>query len=114
MNTASKYVLLIAILAGGVFASSLAIEFLPDGELWFITLGSSLFAYFICTKLGWLAIVLIPFFPFLIFMLELDQKYSDRYSFGVAMAAWSVFALAALVGSWRWWKRLRKSVPRAQ
>ena len=102
MNTASKYVLLIAILFGGVFASLLAIEFLPDGELWFITLGSSLFAYVVCTKLGWLALVLIPFFPFLIFMLEMDQAYSEGYAFGVVIAAWLVLALAAIVGDWRW------------
>lgn len=114
MNTASIYVLLIAILVGCVFASSLAIEFLPDGELWFITLGSSLFAYFVCTKLGWLAIVLIPFFPFLIFMLEIDQTYSERYPFGVVIAAWLVFALAATVGAWRWSKGLRKTKPSAQ
>ena len=114
MNTASKYVLLIAIVVGGVFASSLAIEFLPHGELRFITLGSSLFAYFVCTKLGWLALVLIPFFPFLIFMLEMEQKYSDRYPFGVAIAAWLVFAIAASVGAWRWWKGLRKTAPSAQ
>ena len=114
MNTASKYVLLIAILFGGVFASSLAIEFLPDGELWFITLGSSLFAYFVCTKLGWLAIVLVPFFPFLIFMLEMEQPYGEGYPFGVVIAAWLVFALAATVGAWRWWKGLRKTTSSAQ
>jgi hypothetical protein len=114
MITASKYVLLIAILVGVVFASSLAIEILPDGELWFITVVSSLFAYVACTKLGWLALVLVPFFPFLIFMLEMEQGYSDRYPFGVAIAAWLVFALAAIVGAWRWWKRLRNTSPSAQ
>ena len=114
MNTVSKYALLLAILVGMVFASSLAMEVLPDGELWFIALGSSLFAYIVCTKLGWLALVLIPFFPFLIFMLEMEQKYSDRYPFGVAIAAWLVFATAASVGAWRWWKGLRKKAPSAQ
>lgn len=114
MSTASKYVLLLAIVVGGLFALSLAIEFLPDGELWFIALGSSLFAYIVCTKLGWLALVLIPFFPFLIFMLEMDQTYSERYPFGVVIAGWLVFALAASVGAWRWWKGLRNTTPRAQ
>jgi len=111
MNTASKYVLLIAIVVGVLFASSLAIEVLPDGELWFIALVSSLFAYIVCTKVGWLALVLIPFFPFLIFMLEMEQNNSDRYPFGVAIAAWLVFALAASMGAWRWWKGLRKKAP---
>jgi len=114
MSTASKYVLLIAFLFGVVFASSLAIDILPDGELWFITIVSSLFAYVACTKLGWLALVLVPFFPFLIFMLEMEQDYSDRYPFGVAIAAWLVFALATIVGAWRWWKRLRNTSLSAQ
>jgi hypothetical protein len=114
MSLASKYVIFLAIVVGVVFASLLAIEILPDGELWFITLGSSLFAYVACTKLGWLALVLIPFFPFLIFMLEMEQDYNDRYPFGVAIAAWLFFALAAIVGTWRWWKRLRNTAPSAQ
>jgi hypothetical protein len=114
MNAASKYALLMAIVVGVVFASLLAIEVLPDGELWFIVLVSSLFAYFVCTKLGWLALVLVPFFPFLIFMLEMEQTNSDRYPFGVAIAAWLVFALAASVGAWRWWKGLGKKAPSTQ
>ena len=114
MSTASKYVLLIAIMVGGLFASSLATEMLPDGELWFITLVASSFAYIACKKLGWLALVLIPFFPFLIFMLEMDQKYSVRFPFGAVIAAWLTFALAAIAGAWRWWKRLRNAAPGTQ
>ena len=111
MRTTSKYVLALAIFGGGLFALLLAMETLPDGELWLITVVSSVFAYKACAKLGWLALVLIPFFPFLLFTLEMDQKNSERYPFSIAIAAWSVFALAAVVGSWRWWKRLRNTAP---
>ena len=114
MRATSKYVLAIVIGVGGLFASLVAINTLPDGELWFITLVLSMFAYMACAKLGWMALVLIPFFPFLIFMLEMDQENSERYSFGIAVAAWSIFAIAAIVGAWRWWKRLRNTAPGTQ
>ncbi len=106
MRTASEYALLMAIVVGVVFALWMA-TVLPHGELWVVTLVSSVFAYKACTKLGWLALVLIPFFPFLLFVVELDRQESERYPFGIAIATWSVFAFAAAVGAWRWWKRLR-------
>jgi len=57
MCTTSKYVLALAIVVGGLFALSLAMKTLPDGELWFITAVSSVFVYRACTKLGLLALV---------------------------------------------------------
>lgn len=114
MRTTSKYILLLAVVVGGLFALSVMMKALPDGELWFITVVSSVLAYRACTKLGWLALVLIPFFPFLLFVLELDQKYSERYSFGMAIAAWSVFSIATTLGAWRWWKQLRNTAPGSQ
>lgn len=110
-NSLLTFALLLVVL---FFILWLAITFLPDGELWFITVVTSLFAYKACTKLGWLALVLIPFFPFLLFMLEMDQQDSERYPFGIAIATWSVFALAAILGAWRWWKRLRDTDPGTQ
>ena len=114
MRTTSEYALSITIVVGVVFALWMAITFLPDGKLWFITVVSSAFAYKACTKLGWLALVFIPFFPFLLFMLEMDQQDSERYPFGIAIATWSVFALAAIVGAWRWWKGLRNATAGTQ
>jgi hypothetical protein len=57
MRTTSKYVLALAIVVGGLFALSLAMKAVPDGELWFITVVSSVVVYRACTKLGWLALV---------------------------------------------------------
>ena len=99
----------IALALGITVASLLVTKIVPNGELWLITAVSSVFAYMACKKLGWLALVLIPFFPFLIFFLEMDQENGERYAFGIAIAAWSVFALGAIAGSWRWWKRLRSA-----
>ncbi len=102
-----KDALSIVLVLGITIASFLVMKIVPNGELWLITAVSSFFAYMACKKLGWLAFVFVPFFPFLIFFLELDQEKSARCPFGIAIAAWSVFALVAIAGSWRWWKRLR-------
>lgn len=99
----------IALALGITVASLLVTKIVPNGELWLITAVSSVLAYMACKKLGWLALVLIPFFPFLIFFLEMDQGNGEGYSFGIAIAAWSVFALGAIAGSWRWWKWLRSA-----
>ena len=114
MHATLKHALAIALIGAGTFGLLLAVEILPYGELWLITVVSSVFAYIACRKLGWLALVLVPLFPFLIFFLELDQEVGERYPFGIAIAAWLAFALSALAGAWRWRKRLLESTPRTQ
>ena len=99
----------VALALGITIASLLAIKIVSNGELWLITAVSSVFAYMACKKLGWLALVFVPFFPFLIFFLELDHEIGERYPFGTVITAWSVFALGAIAGSWRWWKQLRSA-----
>jgi hypothetical protein len=111
MPASQKYALSTAIVLGVTVASLLAMKILPNGELWLITTTSSVCAYLICTRVGWLALVFVPFFPFLIFILEMDKGISEKPSFVIAIAAWSVFALAAIAGSLRWWKRLRNAEP---
>ncbi len=101
-----KKALVIVLVIGGTVASLLVTKAVPNGELWLITAVSSVFAYMACKKLGWLAFVFIPFFPFVIFFLELDPAKDSRYPFGIAITAWSVFAVGASAGSWRWWKLL--------
>jgi len=68
MRTTSKYVPALAIVAGGLFALSLAMKTLPDGALWFITVVSSVVVYRACTNPGWLALV------------EAIAQYSVRHS----------------------------------
>ena len=114
MHATLKHALAIAIVVAGTVGLLLAVEILPHGELWLVTLVASGFAYWLCTRTGWLALVFIPFFPFLIFMLELDAGHGQKRSFGIAIAVWLVFALSALAGAWRWRKRLRESAPETQ
>lgn len=102
-----KNVLFIALVLGITIASLLVTEIVPNGGLWLITAVSSVLAYIACRKLGWLAFFFVPFYPFLVFFLELDQDQGERLPFGIAIAAWLVFALGALAGSWRWWQLLR-------
>ena len=113
MHTTARNALAIAIVVGGTFALLLATKILPYGELWLVTLVASGIAYLVCTRIGWLAFVFVPFFPFIIFMLEMDSGDSENRSFGIAIAVWAVFALSALAGAWRWRKRLRETASRA-
>ena len=111
MHATLKHALAIAIVVAGTSVLLLVAEILPYGELWLVTLVASGFAYWVCTRIGWLAFVFIPFFPFLIFILELGPGDGENRSFGIAIAVWLVFALSALAGAWRWRKRLRESAP---
>ena len=76
----------IAIVVAGTFGLLLVAEILPYGELWLVTLAASGIAYWVCTRIGWLALVLIPFFLLLIFMLEMEPGDGENRSFGVAIA----------------------------
>ena len=114
MRTTSKYVLATAIGAFGIFALLLATKIIPHGGLWLVTIVASVFAYWVCTRMGWLALVFVPFFPFLVFMLELDQADTESPSFGIAIAVWLLFALSAIAGALRWWKRSRNTAPSRQ
>jgi uncharacterized membrane protein YccC len=111
MHATLKHAIAIAIVVAGTLGLLLGAEILPYGDLWLVTLVASGIAYWVCTSTGWLALVLIPFFPFLIFVLEMDPGYGENRSFGIAIAAWLVFALSALAGARRWRKRLRESEP---
>lgn len=107
-----KIVRLLAINLGLLLALTLALKFLPNSTLWLVTIALSFVAYRMCTRAGWLVFVFVPFFPFSVFFIELDSGYHEKSSFGITIAAWAVFALAAIVGAWRWWKRMRNSEPR--
>ena len=112
MHTTTRNAFAIAIVVAGTFALLLAMRFLPYGELWLVTSVASGIAYLVCTRIGWLAFVFVPFFPFLIFVLEMDSGGSENRSFGIAIAAWVVFTLSVLAGAWRWRKRLRQIASR--